>query len=75
MTDTLASSAQAIPAPATYARLRTERFVDRHIGPRRNDVRLMLGTLGYDSLDAFIDDVVPEDIRLRRPLDLPVGRN
>jgi len=60
---------------AAYARLRTDRFVDRHIGPRRSDVRVMLSTLGYDSLDAFIDDVVPEDIRLRRPLDLPMGRN
>ncbi|MEP6475028.1 MAG: glycine dehydrogenase (aminomethyl-transferring), partial [Gemmatimonadota bacterium] len=75
MTDTLVSTAAALPAQSSYAQLRTERFVDRHIGPRRSDVRTMLGALGYDSLDAFIDDVVPEDIRLRRPLDLPVGRN
>src|SRR5437867_1402061 len=34
----------------------------------------MLATLGYDSLDAFIDAVIPEDIRLRRPLALPPGR-
>ena len=33
----------------------------------------MLGVLGYDSLDAFIDDVVPETIRLRRPLALAPG--
>jgi len=31
----------------------------------------MLATLGYDSLDAFIDAVVPEDIRLRQPLRIP----
>jgi glycine dehydrogenase len=31
----------------------------------------MLLTLGMGSLDALVDAVVPEDIRLRRPLDLP----
>jgi glycine dehydrogenase len=34
----------------------------------------MLETMGYPSLDAFIDAVVPADIRLRRPLDLPAAR-
>lgn len=32
----------------------------------------MLATLGYTSLAAFIDDVVPADIRLASPLDLKV---
>ena len=31
----------------------------------------MLSTLGLDSLDALTDQVVPGDIRLARPLDLP----
>ena len=31
----------------------------------------MLAVLGYPSLDALIDAIVPEDIRLRRPLALP----
>jgi len=31
----------------------------------------MLASLGYDSLDAFIDAVVPEDIRLRQALRIP----
>ncbi len=34
----------------------------------------MLETLGYASMEAFIDDVVPADIRLRRPLKLPAAR-
>ncbi len=73
MTD---STATRDDAPETsYARLRTDRFVDRHIGPRRADVRVMLKTLGYDSLDGFIDAIVPDDIRLRRPLDIPAGRS
>ena len=60
---------------ASYTLLRTERFVSRHIGPRRTEVQEMLDVLGYDSLDHFIDVVVPEDIRLRRPLDLPPNRS
>src|SRR2546427_4061115 len=34
----------------------------------------MLATLGYDSLAAFIDAVIPEDIGLRRRVALPPGR-
>ena len=34
----------------------------------------MLGTLGYDSLDAFIDAVVPSDIRLREQLRIPAAK-
>ena len=36
----------------------------------------MLGTLGggYDSLDAFIDAVIPADIRLREPLRIPAAK-
>jgi len=60
---------------AAYTLLRTDRFVARHIGPRRSDIDDMLGVLGYASMDQFIDAVVPEDIRLRRPLDLPPNRS
>src|SRR5205814_230667 len=48
-----------------------ELFQDRHIGPSPEDQTAMLATLGYDSLDAFIDAVVPEDIRLRSALRVP----
>src|SRR6266850_440606 len=51
-----------------------DRFVNRHIGPSPDETRGMLATLGYESLDAFIDAVVPPDIRLRRALALPPGR-
>src|SRR3954462_8551315 len=50
-------------------------FAYRHIGPRRADVDEMLDLLGYDSLDGFVDAVVPEEIRLQRPLALPPGRS
>jgi glycine dehydrogenase len=50
-------------------------FAYRHIGPRQEDLDEMVAGLGYPTLDAFIDRVVPGDIRLRRPLDLPPGRS
>ncbi|HEY3221209.1 MAG TPA: aminomethyl-transferring glycine dehydrogenase subunit GcvPA [Gemmatimonadales bacterium] len=52
-----------------------DRFQERHIGPSADDQAAMLSTLGYDSLDAFIDAVVPADIRLRKPLQkIPEGK-
>jgi glycine dehydrogenase len=48
-----------------------DRFADRHIGPRPDDVGAMLATLGFGSLDELTDAVVPPDIRLGRPLELP----
>ena len=46
-------------------------FQERHIGPSAEDQTAMLAAIGYDSLDAFIDDVVPADIRLRARLRIP----
>ncbi|KAI0778368.1 glycine dehydrogenase [Trametes elegans] len=39
-------------------------FADRHIGPDDNEVAHMLKKLGYDSMDAFVADTVPEKIRV-----------
>src|SRR3954468_17187873 len=55
--------------------LHPSHFAYRHIGPRRADLEEMLELLGYSSLDSFIDAVVPEEIRLQRPLALPPGRS
>ena len=51
----------------------TDRFVDRHIGPTEGEIRDMLQTIGYDSLDSFIDTVIPAGIRFRDGLDLPAA--
>src|SRR5438034_11768557 len=53
----------------------TDRFVTRHIGPSPDETEAMLATLGYSSLDEFIDEVVPADIRLSRPPNPPPGRS
>jgi glycine dehydrogenase len=52
-----------------------DRFVARHLGPRAEEIPEMLRVLGCPSLDALVDDLVPQNIRLRRPLDLPAARS
>ena len=48
-------------------------FTKRHLGPRKDDVDLMLKTLGVPSLDKLVDEIVPPQIRLDKPLDLEEG--
>ncbi len=43
-------------------------FIPRHIGPNATAIAEMLAVVGYDSLDAFIDAVIPQNIRLHKPL-------
>src|SRR3954470_15186780 len=71
MTTTLPAS----PTAPEIDVLHPGHFAYRHIGPRREDLAEMLQTVGYRSLDEFIDAVVPAEIRLRRPLALPPGRS
>jgi len=59
----------------TTAHPQPDTFVRRHIGPSPSEVAEMLQALGYASLDAFIDATIPENIRLRRPLDLPASKS
>ena len=46
----------------------TDRFMDRHIGPREHEIQEMLTLLGYGSLDELIDATIPSQIRTSRPL-------
>ena len=50
--------------------MKTDAFALRHIGPRENDLQIMLKTIGADSLDQLISETIPNDIRLTAPLDL-----
>lgn len=40
-------------------------FIRRHIGPSQKDIQSMLGALGCDSLESFIDKVLPSQIRTK----------
>tara|TARA_R110002072_G_scaffold953_3_gene7885 strand:- start:26141 stop:29035 length:2895 start_codon:yes stop_codon:yes gene_type:complete len=46
-------------------------FIQRHIGPTPQQQTAMARAIGYDSLDALIDDTVPGAIRRQQPMQLP----
>ena len=52
-------------------------FADRHNGPRQSDLAHMLAVVGQTSLDALVDAIVPDSIRLRGDLalDAPLGES
>jgi glycine cleavage system P protein (glycine dehydrogenase) len=45
-------------------------FIQRHIGPTIKQQTEMARAIGYDSLDALIDDTVPGSIRRQEPMQL-----
>ena len=53
--------------------MNTDRFVTRHIGPRPEEQQKMLNDLGLSSMEELIAQTVPQDIRLKRPLNLDKG--
>ena len=50
--------------------MKTDAFALRHIGPRENDIQLMLKTIGLASIEQLISETIPDDIRLKTPLNL-----
>lgn len=51
----------------------TDKFVNRHNGPRARDVTAMLEKIGANSVDELIGQTIPAAIRLKKPLNLPGG--
>lgn len=51
--------------------MRTDSFAHRHIGPKESDLSEMLSTLGVNNLEQLIYETIPDDIRLKNPLNLP----
>ncbi len=57
--------------PASFEALQDRgSFIGRHIGPGPDDIAAMLQTVGADSLDALIEEAVPDVIRNTAPLAL-----
>ncbi len=54
----------------TLYNMKTDAFALRHIGPRETDLQHMLKTVGVDSLEQLVYETLPDDIRLKAPLDL-----
>ncbi len=53
--------------------MNTDSFALRHIGPRESDLPQMLETVGASSLDQLMYETVPDDILLKKALDLDVA--
>ena len=45
-------------------------FSDRHLGPTSSEMDKMLAALGVPTIEALLDEVVPDSIRVREPLSL-----
>jgi glycine dehydrogenase len=65
-----APSNSGTPARAAAVLDPVDTFVRRHLGPDERDIAEMLKVVGYPTLDAFSDAVVPGGIRLGRALKL-----
>lgn len=45
-------------------------FQDRHVGPNASEKKEMLAAIGVNSIDELVEKTVPNQIRLKAPLDL-----
>jgi len=50
--------------------MQTFDFSERHIGPDQNDIKEMLSVIGLSSIDELIHKAVPDNILLKKDLDL-----
>jgi len=50
-----------------------EKFESRHIGPDNRQTEEMLKTIGAKSVDELIEQTIPANIRLKKPLQLPAA--
>jgi len=50
--------------------MKTDAFALRHIGPGEGDLQHMFKTIGVESMDQLIYETLPDDIRLKAPLNL-----
>ena len=47
-----------------------ETFTSRHVGPNEADKKEMLAAIGVNSLDQLIEETIPANIRLKKPLNV-----
>ena len=53
--------------------MRTDKFVERHIGPNEEELKKMLVKINANSIDELLDETIPANIRLNGQLDLDDG--
>jgi len=53
----------------------TEKFESRHIGPDQKQVEEMLKVVNATSVDELIEQTIPSNIRLKKPLNMPAAQS
>ena len=53
--------------------MQTDLFSSRHIGITDQELPHMLATIGVKSIEELIDQTIPTNIRLKKPLQLPAA--
>jgi len=53
--------------------MNTDVFASRHIGITEKDFQPMFETVGVENMEQLIYETIPDDIRLKEPLQLPQG--
>ncbi len=69
------SSTQVKAINMSHALDTSHEFIQRHIGPGALDQAVMLAAVGVPTLEALMQEVVPANIRMSRPLGLPGPRD
>jgi glycine dehydrogenase len=50
-----------------------ENFSNRHIGPNSSELEIILKTIGVESVEELLNQTIPDNIRLKKDLDIPEG--
>ena len=53
--------------------MRTDMFIERHLGPNEEEIKKMLAKVGVNSMSQLLEETIPKGIRLKNPLQLPEG--
>ncbi len=51
----------------------SDKFINRHNGPSKEDIKIMLEKTGSHTLDELIRQTIPSSILMKKPLKLPEG--
>ena len=50
-----------------------EKFAHRHIGPNPTELNIILKTIGVESVEELLSQTIPDNIRLKKDLNIPEG--
>ena len=50
-----------------------EKFARRHIGPNPIELNIILKTIGVESVEELLNQTIPDNIRLKKDLNIPEG--